>query len=316
MGARLVSTIEANAPRVRRASTLRRSRPGAARHLPAVQVPLRLRLIAGGHSNLTYRIEDERGAFRIAPPATRKASLAARTMWRGSGAFRGARVLRVPVPRSRSAVRGPVRSSARRSMSCTGSMARRRSRLRSLSALPTAMRARAAQSAVEGLVALHRLDVDAIGLGDPGAARRLPDASVRAHARRMGKNQDARTAAHRSLHARLVGARPPQRHTGLVHSDYRLGNLMLAPRRVVAVLDWELCALGDVLVDVGFLSNWDGPKIRARCVDAASADTCGRFPGARENLARYAEHSGFDVSRSGLLPRLLLLAHLRSSPRA
>ena len=57
------------------------------------------------------------------------------------------------------------------------------------------------------------------------------------------------------------GVVPLQRHTGIVHSDYRFGNAMIdASGRLVAVLDWELCAIGDVLVDVGLLvNNWDEP---------------------------------------------------------
>ena len=53
----------------------------------------------------------------------------------------------------------------------------------------------------------------------------------------------------------LAAQAPPQRYTGLVHSDYRLGNVMLDAARhaLSAVLDWELCALGDVLIDVGGL---------------------------------------------------------------
>ena len=54
---------------------------------------------------------------------------------------------------------------------------------------------------------------------------------------------------------RLAEFAPPQRNTGIVHGDYRIGNVMVdGAGTVVAVLDWELWTLGDVLADVGFLA--------------------------------------------------------------
>ena len=51
---------------------------------------------------------------------------------------------------------------------------------------------------------------------------------------------------------------PPQRWTGIVHGDFRLGNMILGPDgNLLAVLDWELATLGDTLADLGWLlSGW------------------------------------------------------------
>ncbi|GIS52127.1 MAG: hypothetical protein Ct9H90mP27_6180 [Gammaproteobacteria bacterium] len=48
-------------------------------------------------------------------------------------------------------------------------------------------------------------------------------------------------------------------HRGF-HGDYRLGNMIFSSGQVAAVLDWELCTLGDPLADVGYLLNsWTQP---------------------------------------------------------
>jgi aminoglycoside phosphotransferase (APT) family kinase protein len=61
----------------------------------------------------------------------------------------------------------------------------------------------------------------------------------------------------------LDDARPPSPPTTVVHGDYRLGNVMLAPDappRVTAMLDWELATLGDPLADLGYLiATWAEP---------------------------------------------------------
>lgn len=46
--------------------------------------------------------------------------------------------------------------------------------------------------------------------------------------------------------------------TRLVHNDFRNGNFLLAPDRVVAVLDWEMAHLGDPMRDLGWIctSSW------------------------------------------------------------
>ena len=163
-----------------------------------------------------------------------------------------------------------------------------------------ASRREAAFRLVDTLAALHQVDVDAVGLGDLGPRN---DYLARQLARMHQVWQRTKTREYPlidELHARLQQDCPPQVHTGLVHSDYRFGNVILGPDGApAAVLDWELCALGDVLVDLGFLlANWDAPEDPWPNVWLAMPPTrAGGFPSRAEMVARYEAATGWDVSR-------------------
>jgi len=100
--------------------------------------------------------------------------------------------------------------------------------------------------------------------------------------------------------AALAASVPDQIGATIVHGDYRLDNCMLgADGSVVAVLDWEICTLGDPLADLGLLCVYwtdpDGPAV----LPQASPTALDGFPRAADLVARYAEVSGRDVSQLG-----------------
>jgi acyl-CoA dehydrogenase family protein 11 len=109
-------------------------------------------------------------------------------------------------------------------------------------------------AATSTLAQLHSYNIDALGLADFG---RIEDYSKRQIDVWKG-NYLAATKEPASevlkLAEWLEKNIPKQHHTGIVHGDFRLGNLIFHPRepRVVGVLDWEICSLGDTLADVGF----------------------------------------------------------------
>jgi aminoglycoside phosphotransferase (APT) family kinase protein len=101
--------------------------------------------------------------------------------------------------------------------------------------------------------------------------------------------------------ARLLRAdMPAQQGVAIAHGDYRFGNVLtdVERGRVAAVLDWELCTLGDPLADLGYLGvYWHDPSHgNMRQNDPTSA---GGFPSYDEMVARYAARTGRDVSRIG-----------------
>ena len=56
----------------------------------------------------------------------------------------------------------------------------------------------------------------------------------------------------------LLSNLPPESDSALVHGDFRNGNLMVSEQGITAVLDWELCHLGDPMRDLGWLcvNSW------------------------------------------------------------
>ncbi len=90
---------------------------------------------------------------------------------------------------------------------------------------------------------------------------------------------------------------PVQKGVSIVHGDYRLDNCMVnADGDVIAVLDWEICTLGDPMADVGLLMvYWNGPHDEASAW-SNTVCTADGFPDRADLAARYAEKSGRDIS--------------------
>jgi aminoglycoside phosphotransferase (APT) family kinase protein len=116
------------------------------------------------------------------------------------------------------------------------------------------------RTAVDTLVALHSVDVDAAGLahldrGDGYVARQVGGWSERFRRARTPDVPDLEATM-----AWLDSHQPPDRSHTLVHNDFRFDNLVLAPddpTRVVGVLDWEMATVGDPLMDLGgALAYW------------------------------------------------------------
>ncbi len=155
------------------------------------------------------------------------------------------------------------------------------------------------EALVDNLVALHALDLDATGLGQIGK----PDSYVRRqvegwHRRYLAAQTDDLLALP-ELYQWLSENYPPETAATLIHNDYKYDNLILDPNdltRIRAVLDWEMCTVGDPLMDVGTaLSYWaeagDGPFERSFNLSWLPGNLT-----RREFAERYAEKSGRDLS--------------------
>lgn len=109
-------------------------------------------------------------------------------------------------------------------------------------------------SMADTLAALHEVDIDAVGLRDFGKTGGFLDRQIRRWTRQYDDSRSRDIPEIPELAAWLAEHRPEAETTTIVHGDYRLGNLILHPTepRVVAVLDWELCTLGDPMTDLGY----------------------------------------------------------------
>jgi aminoglycoside phosphotransferase (APT) family kinase protein len=118
------------------------------------------------------------------------------------------------------------------------------------------------EAAVDTLVALHAVDIyatDVKSIGKPGG---FVTRQVRGWADRWRRSQTGKLTEMDEVIAWLDARIPAAAADSatIVHNDFKLDNLMLDakdPSRVVAVLDWEMCTVGDPLIDVGlFLAYW------------------------------------------------------------
>ena len=128
-----------------------------------------------------------------------------------------------------------------------------------------------------------------------GGLRRAP---AEALARAVGEVEDARARGGGRASTRRLAARiPEQGPATIVHGDYRLDNMILAPSgEVAAVVDWELCTLGDPLADVGLLLVYWSEAGDEFMPLFAPATIAPGFIKRDEVRERYAERSGRDLS--------------------
>jgi len=92
--------------------------------------------------------------------------------------------------------------------------------------------------------------------------------------------------------------RPAHFAPGILHGDYHLANVMFAfdAPRLVAIVDWEMCTIGDPLLDLGwFVASFPGAKAKGPTPVTGLAGVSG-LPSRAELVARYAEGSTRDLS--------------------
>lgn len=152
----------------------------------------------------------------------------------------------------------------------------------------------------KALASIHRVDLESAGLLDlaghkPYAERQLKRWSAQWEQSRTHDLPDIEDLA-----ARLARNVPEQTETTLVHGDFHLSNVITSPDdgRVVAILDWELCTLGDPLADLGgLLAYWPQRGDDARGPFMAS--TLDGFPSRDELVEVYVHETKRDVSAVG-----------------
>jgi aminoglycoside phosphotransferase (APT) family kinase protein len=165
-----------------------------------------------------------------------------------------------------------------------------------------AARRRVSGAMIDTLADLHAIDVHAQGLGPLGKPAGFVDRQVRGWTERWHRSRTTPLTEMDALADWLREHLPADPAVpSVVHGDFKLDNVMLDDGdlgRIVAVLDWEMSALGDPLVDLGILLAYWGPTAPPEQRDALTTVT--DRPGylrPEEMVERYAARSGRDVSR-------------------
>jgi aminoglycoside phosphotransferase (APT) family kinase protein len=266
-------------------------------HVPGACGPLGLERLPGGHSNLTYLVTDGAGARTVLRrPPTGELLPSAHDMGREHTVIAALGPVGIPVPAAIAMCADPgVTGAPFYVMSYVeGRVLHEATDVNAW--LDGAGRRRAGESLVEVAAALHRVDVEAVGLGDLGRH----DGYVGRQMRRWyGQYQQSRgsTPLIDEVHDRLQDRLPPQQRVSVVHGDYRLGNcISAADGSVAAVLDWEISTLGDPLADLGYaLATWAEPGDEVRTISTSPSDLPG-FASRAELAAHYRARSDLDTS--------------------
>ena len=268
-------------------------------HIEGVEPPLEFSRIVGGHSNLTFRVTDAANRLYVLRRPPLGAVLAtAHDMGREHKIISGVGLTEVPVPQALGLcsdetvndaplyVMGFVPGAVIVDANDAGHFAE-------------SARGEISRSVIEVLAKLHAIEPDDVGLGDLGRREAYLARQLKRWRGQWEKSKTRELPQMEEVYQALQSQIPQQIGSSIVHGDYRLGNMITGAKgTIAAVLDWELCTLGDPLADIGYLmNNWEepgeaGPASRSTPLPSSA----GGFATRREMLDRYTELTGRDVS--------------------
>jgi aminoglycoside phosphotransferase (APT) family kinase protein len=268
-------------------------------HVAGARGPFTFEVIAGGHSNLTYRVVAADGsAFVLRRPPLGHRLASAHDMSREHRIINALQNTAVPVPRALGVCTDEaVNDTPFYVMSfVTGHVLRERMAAQTI--LGPAARRNASESLVDTLAAIHRVDLDASGLADLGRHEGYIARQLKRWYQQWNDQKTRDVPELDRVHDALLGCIPDQGPATIVHGDYRLDNCIVGEDGAIrAVLDWEICTLGDPLADVGLLCvYWTGPGDEPSAW-AGSATAVDGFLDRADLVERYATVSGRDVSQ-------------------
>ena len=167
--------------------------------------------------------------------------------------------------------------------------------------MPSSNRAERAQvyDAMNATLArLHCFDPAAIGLADYGRGENYVARQIERWSKQYRASETEKIEDMERLMAWLPAHLPPPQPPRLVHGDYRLDNMILAPNapKILAVLDWELSTLGDPLADFSYhLMQWHMPPSEAGTGSLVGFDLAALgIPSLEDYVEAYVNRTGLD----------------------
>ena len=263
--------------------------------------PFDFDVIAGGHSNLTFGVTGTDGRrLVLRRPPLGHVLASAHDMGREHRVISGLAGTGVPVPEALGFCDDVEVNGAPFYVMAFVDGHVLRDATASAAALDETARANASRSLVDTMAAIHAVDLDAAGLADLGRHEGYIARQLKRWYGQWNAGKTRELGAVDRVHDALAAQVPEQGPATIVHGDYRLDNCMVSGTgEVVAVLDWEICTLGDPLADVGLLQvYWTGPG-DADSAWTGSATTPAGFWDRAQLAERYAQVSGRDLSQLG-----------------
>jgi aminoglycoside phosphotransferase (APT) family kinase protein len=267
-------------------------------NVDGVDGPYTFDFIAGGRSNVTFKVTDAHGAaFVLRRPPLGHVLATAHDMAREHRLISAIGQTNVPVPRTMGLCTDPdVNGAPFYVMSFVEGVVLDSPEKAEATMTVNARRA-ASDHLIDVLADLHAVDVDAVGLGDLARKDGYIERQLKRWTTQWESSKTRELPAIDELVEILRRRIPVQQGVSVAHGDYRFGNCLTDTThgRIVAVLDWELCTLGDPMADVGYIGvYWREPGAPA----STAADPSGvpGFPRYEDLVARYAARTGRDVS--------------------
>ena len=172
---------------------------------------------------------------------------------------------------------------------------------------------RVSESFLDNLARLHSQDYNAVGLADLGKPQGYLERQVRGWIERYHASKTHDLPEVKTISNWIQKNMPPSNEAALIHNDYKYDNVILAPAdlvKIIGVLDWEMCTIGDPLTDLGSaLAYWVDADDPSEVREMRWGPTT--YPGSltRAQLTqRYAKKTGRDVSN---MPFYLVFARFK-----
>ena len=283
---------------------LPRLTPWLTERLPKLTPPLRFTRVGEGQSNLTFRVDDAAGyAMVLRRPPLGEILASAHDMKREPRILSGLAEAGARVPHTLAYCDDPeVTGAPFYVMEHVDGLIV--TKVDTAERLAPKARATAARSLVQTLTELQAVDLDAAGLADFKRPESLASRQLRRWTRQWHASKTQELPVVEETAELLEARMPEERESVLVHGDYRLDNAVLSPEgEVRAVLDWELCTVGDALADVGLLvAYWNelgSAAGQAGALFREPVTAVAGFPTGAELATEYARASGRDIAELG-----------------
>jgi len=266
-------------------------------NVAGAQAPFSFQLIAGGRSNLTFLVTDDNGIrYVLRRPPLGHVLATAHDMAREHRIISAVGQTNVPVPATLGLCTDEsVNGAPFYVMNFVDGVVLDNAEKAEL--LDKSLRRSASFNLIDVLCELHDVDIDAVGLGNLAKREGYIERQIKRWSTQW-ENSKTRELPEIDEVVRLLSTKVPrQQDVSIAHGDFRFGNVLtdVTTGRIAAVLDWELCTLGDPLADLGYIGVYwsDGPASALRANDPTPA---GGFTTYRELVERYATKTGRDVS--------------------
>lgn len=157
-------------------------------------------------------------------------------------------------------------------------------------------RTRMCHELIDTLCALHRVDIDEVGLGNLAKRSGYIERQIKRWSGQWDQSKQREIPLIDRVREHLSANLPAEAKTTIAHGDYRLSNCMMDPAGpVTGVLDWELCTLGDPMADLaGLLGYWHDPSEEEESGDNETTGLEG-FIGQDELASLYADEMGVSL---------------------